>query len=115
MAEAAKNSHYIKENKFGLGRPYLTVPSHGLPGASSFYAKPLVHLDFPSFGESAETADVLNFLEQCDNFLDIWPLPNAELLGTLSTVLRGPALSWWKAERAKTRRPSRRPLCQHFS
>lgn len=62
---------------------------------------PLIRLDFPSFGDSCETADVLNFIEQCQSFLEIRPLPSAELIGTLSMVLRGPAQSWWKAEKAK--------------
>ncbi|KAL1280055.1 hypothetical protein QQF64_014655 [Cirrhinus molitorella] len=50
---------------------------------------------------SCETAEVLNFIEQCENFLEIRPLPSLELIGTLSTVLKGPAQSWWKAEKAK--------------
>ncbi|KAL0165892.1 hypothetical protein M9458_037736, partial [Cirrhinus mrigala] len=58
-------------------------------------------LEFPSFSDSCKTADGLNFIEQCENFLEIRPLPSIELIRTLSTVLKGPALSWWKAEKAK--------------
>lgn len=78
-----------------------TIPSHVLSGASSFCARPPIYSlhSFPSFYDSAETSDILNFIDQCENFFDIRPLPNAELMGTLSTVLRGPALSWWKVER----------------
>lgn len=71
------------------------------PNISSFCGRPPIRLEFPSFGESCESTDVLNFIEQCANYLDIRPLPSVELVGTLSTVLKGPALSWWKAERNK--------------
>ncbi len=72
-----------------------------MAASSSFCVRPPIRLEFPSFGDSCETADVLNFIEQCEHFLEIRPLPSAELIGTLSTVLRGPAQSWWKAEKAK--------------
>lgn len=72
-----------------------------MAGTSSFCAQPPVHLEFPSFGDSCETAEVLNFIKQCENFLEIRPLPSVKLIGTLSTVLKGPAQSWWKAEKAK--------------
>lgn len=95
----------IMSNIYTVSQPVhthtpTTVPSHVLSFGSLLGARPLIRLDLPSFGDSAETADVLNFIEQCENF-DIQPLPNAELMGTLSTVLGGPALSWWKAERTK--------------
>ncbi|XP_053367574.1 uncharacterized protein LOC128541256 [Clarias gariepinus] len=73
------------------------------PSSSSFYGRPPIRLEFPAFGDASETADVLNFIEQCENYLEIRPLPSPELLGTLSTVLRGPALSWWKAEKGKVK------------
>ncbi|KAI2647185.1 Transposon Tf2-9 polyprotein [Labeo rohita] len=69
--------------------------------STSFCAQPPIRLEFPTFGDVCETADVLTFIEQCENYLEIRPLPSAELVGTLSTVLRGPALSWWKAEKRK--------------
>lgn len=72
-----------------------------VPSISSFCGRPPIRLEFPTFGESCETSDVLQFIEQCENYLDIKPLPSVELVGTLSTVLKGPALSWWKAEKAK--------------
>ncbi|GAA6082895.1 uncharacterized protein LOC125141425 [Tachysurus ichikawai] len=56
---------------------------------------------FPVFGDSCEMADVLNFIKQWENYLDIRPLPSVELIVTLSTVLKGSALSWWKAEKTK--------------
>ncbi len=63
-------------------------------GSSSFCARPPIRLEFPSFDGAGDTADVLNFIEQCENFLDLRPLSSIELLGTLSSVLSGPALSW---------------------
>lgn len=72
-----------------------------MTGSSSFCARIPICLEFLVFGDSYETADVLNFIEQCEKFLEIGPLPSTELLGTLTTVLRGPAQSWWKAEKAK--------------
>lgn len=60
-----------------------------------------VNGQYIKLGDSCETAEVLNFIEQCENILEIRPLPSVELIGTLSTVLKGPALSWWKAEKDK--------------
>ncbi|RXN17379.1 Retrovirus-related Pol poly from transposon [Labeo rohita] len=70
---------------------------------SSFCTQPPIRLEFPTFGDSCEISDVLNFIERCENYLDVWPLPSGELIGTLSTVLKGPALSWWKAEKSKAK------------
>ncbi len=81
--------------------PHNVLTSSVMAGSSSFCARPPIRLEFPSFGDSSETTEVLNFIEQCENFLEIRPLPSVELIGTLSTVLKGPALSWWKAEKAK--------------
>ena len=71
---------------------------YSLPGAHSrsspSYSKPPVRLEFPTFGTTTETSDVLAFIEQCENFLELRPLSNHELLGALSS---GPALSWWQA------------------
>ncbi|KAL0146721.1 hypothetical protein M9458_058061, partial [Cirrhinus mrigala] len=75
------------------------LPSSVLAGSSSFCVLPPIRLEFPTFGDSCETAEVLNFIEQCENFLEIRPLPSLELIGTLSTVLKGPAQSWWKQRR----------------
>ncbi|RXN14235.1 Retrovirus-related Pol poly from transposon [Labeo rohita] len=46
-------------------------------------------------------AEVLNFIEQCENFLEIRPLPSLELIGTLSTVLKVPTQIWWKQRRLR--------------
>ncbi|XP_047670887.1 uncharacterized protein LOC125141425 [Tachysurus fulvidraco] len=91
---------------YSIATPTARQPSSELtpPAAaniSSFCARPPIRLEFPTFGDACETADVLNFIEQCENYLDIRPLPSVELIGTLSTVLRGSALSWWKAEKTK--------------
>lgn len=64
-------------------------------------SKPPVRLDFPTFGESCNTPDVLAFVEQVENFLSLRPLTDAELLTTLSTVLKKSAKSWWMAEKVK--------------
>ncbi|KAL0152248.1 hypothetical protein M9458_051971 [Cirrhinus mrigala] len=74
-----------------------------VPSMSSFCTQPPIRLEFPTFGDSCETSDVLNFIERCENYLDVQPLPSGELIGTLSTVLKGPALSWWKAEKSKAK------------
>lgn len=44
---------------------------------------------------------VLNFIEQCDNFLHVRLLADAELMEALSAVLKGPTRSWWLAEKTK--------------
>ncbi|XP_053343369.1 activity-regulated cytoskeleton-associated protein-like [Clarias gariepinus] len=73
------------------------------PPSASLYARPSICVEFPAFGNASETADVFNFLEQAENYLDIRPLTSPELLGTLGSVLRGPALSWWEAEKGKVK------------
>ncbi len=73
----------------------------GLAGASSCCANPPIKLEFPEFGVSKEIADVLHFLERCESYLEVRPLSWPELLGTLSTVLKGSALSWWRAAKCK--------------
>lgn len=72
--------------------PKVPLAPFSPPGASPYFSKPPVHLEFPTFGTACKSSDVLNFIEQCENFLDLRPLSNHELLGTLSTVLKGPAL-----------------------
>lgn len=69
----------------------------GLAGASSFCANPPIRLEFPEFGISMEIADVLHLIEQCESYMEVRPLSWPELLGTLSTVLKSPASSWWRA------------------
>ncbi|KAL0159209.1 hypothetical protein M9458_042934, partial [Cirrhinus mrigala] len=85
-----------------VNTPLTTVLNPpAVQSSTSFCAQPPIRLELPTFGDVCETADVLTFIEQCENYLEIIPLPSAELVGTLSTVLRGPALSWWKAEKRK--------------
>lgn len=64
--------------------------------------KPPIRLEFPQFGLADKTSsvDVTDFIEQCENFLSLRPLSDAELIGALSTVLKGPAHSWWVATRS---------------
>jgi len=64
-------------------------------------AKLPIRMEFPQFGESRDSADVTDFIEQCENFLTLRPLSDIELLGTLNAVLQGPAQSWWLAARSK--------------
>ncbi len=99
-------THPAQNTTYDVTPPVHTHPpnvltSSVMAGSSSFCARSPIRLEFPSFCESCETAEVLNFIEQCENFLEIRPLPSVELIGTLSTVLKGPALSWRKAEEAK--------------
>ncbi|XP_053337558.1 activity-regulated cytoskeleton-associated protein-like [Clarias gariepinus] len=99
-----QRSHITYDIPPGVPAPSSSQLSSSVsPTMSSFYARPPIRLEFPSFGDASETADVLNFIEQCENYLEIRPLPSPELIGTLSTVLRGPALSWWKAEKGKVK------------
>uniref|UniRef100_A0A672GM52 Retrotransposon gag domain-containing protein n=1 Tax=Salarias fasciatus TaxID=181472 RepID=A0A672GM52_SALFA len=62
---------------------------------------PPIRMEFPKFGESRSSADIVDFIEQCENFLTLRPLCDAELMGTLNAVLKGPARSWWLATRSK--------------
>lgn len=70
-----------------------------MPTAS--YPKPPINLEFPSFGETRETSDVVEFVERCENFLTLRHMSDTELVATLNAVLSGPARSWWLAERNK--------------
>ncbi|KAL0173712.1 hypothetical protein M9458_029680 [Cirrhinus mrigala] len=63
------------------------LTSSTMPSSSSFCVRPPIRFEFPTFGNSCETADVLNFVEQCENFLKIRPLPSAELSERTCTEL----------------------------
>lgn len=83
------------------------APSH--PSAEGDVTFPLmqasaklpIRLEFPQFGDSRDSADVTDFVEQCENILALQPWSDMELLGTLNAVLKGPARSWWLAMRSK--------------
>ena len=74
---------------------------HGCASLHAATAKPPVRMEFPKFGVSRGSTDVTDFIEQCENFLSLRPLSDTKLLGTLNTVLKGPARSWWLAARSK--------------
>ena len=82
------------------GRP-TSVGDVVLPSSAAVSAKPPIKMEFPQFGDSRSSADVTDFIEQCENFLTLRPLSDFELLGTLNAVLKGPARSWWLAARSK--------------
>lgn len=90
-----KNPTRLAQNTTYNANPHVhtrssnVLTSSVVGGSSSFCAWPPIRLEFPSFGDSSETAEVLNFIEQCENFLEIRPLPSVELIGTLSTILKG--------------------------
>uniref|UniRef100_A0AAV2ITY3 Retrotransposon gag domain-containing protein n=1 Tax=Knipowitschia caucasica TaxID=637954 RepID=A0AAV2ITY3_KNICA len=71
------------------------------PPVPAAAARPPIRMEFPQFGESRNSSDVTDFVEQCENFLTLRPLSDIELIGTLNTVLKGPARSWWLAARSK--------------
>lgn len=86
-----------------LGSRPLPTDTFTMPGVSPFYSKPPVRLELPTFGPSWQSAEVLGFVEQVENFLELRPLTNPELMGALSTVLKGPALSWCKAAKHRVK------------
>lgn len=75
-------------------RMYTSVPA-------ASYSKPPINLEFPRFGETRETSDVMEFVERCEHFLTLRHMSDTELVATLNAVLTGPARSWWLAERNK--------------
>ena len=83
------------------GQYVATPPGRMKSVASPMYHKPPVNLEFPTFGPSSESSDVLRFIERCENFLEMRPITSHELMGALSSVLKGSALSWWKATKSQ--------------
>ena len=68
---------------------------------SAYHLKPPVKVEFPCFGDRGSDLDPISYLEKCEEFLAVRPLPDLEILAALNSVLRGTAKDWWKAERSR--------------
>ncbi|RXN25058.1 Retrovirus-related Pol poly from transposon [Labeo rohita] len=60
---------------------------------------PPVKLEFPTF-DNSDPEDAVTFIERVEEYLDLRPLTNEELLASLSVVLKGTGKDWWRAKRA---------------
>ncbi len=65
---------------------------------STIQYNPPVKLDFPTFSNTQEDDPVV-FIERCEEYFDIRPLSDGEILASLSAVLKDTAKDWWMAER----------------
>lgn len=59
-----------------------------------FYHPP-VKAEFPQF----DSDDPVSFVEHCEEYFEIRPLTDSEILASLTSVLKGMAKDWWLAER----------------
>lgn len=69
-------------------------------GAAVHSFKLAGRVDSPSFERFRGTSDVLNFVAKCEIFLVFQLLANAELTGTVSRLLKGPAHYWTEFKEA---------------
>lgn len=76
-----------------------TNPPIPTPRMRTLSAKLPVRINFPEFGEGEGNGDAVSYVELCEEFLALRPMSNPEIMATLSSVLKGPAKSWWIAER----------------
>ncbi len=65
---------------------------------STIQYNPPVKLDFPTFSNTQEDDPVV-FIERCEEYFDVRPLSDGEILASLSAVLKDTAKDWWMAER----------------
>lgn len=116
-ASVQTHSAALQGEKFISHRPRLqsTVQSgmpednFGSPGGSTiqgkgksrFMGKSPIKLQFSTFGRINNTADPLQNLERCEDFLALNPLTDEELIATLRNVLHGTARDWWDVARHK--------------
>lgn len=70
---------------------------HNQTNQSAIQFNPPVKLDFPSFSNTLED-DPVSFIERCEEYLDVRPLSDDDILASLSAVLKGTAKDWWMAE-----------------
>lgn len=65
------------------------------------YEKKPINRQFPAFGTINDTADPLQYLERCEDFLALNPLTDVELNATLRKMLHGIVRDWWDVGRHK--------------
>ena len=107
LSKVKRSSTPLSQASFRYPPPDLSdiglPPSSKVSATPSLIVKPPVRLQFPVFGESREATEVFNYIEQCENFLTLRPLTDGELMATLSATFKGPAKSWWTAEKKKVK------------
>lgn len=71
---------------------YMSLPTIPAP------YNPPVKLEFPSFTNASDDDPVV-FIERVEEYVNLRPLPDKELLASLAAVLKGTAKDWWSAEK----------------